>query len=129
MKRLFLFFAVLAFCFSTSTAQSEELKFDFTWVGWKDKCSSKSPEFKIISAPEGTIRIRFNMIDLNMTSFSHGGGKAKYTGKDIPRGAFKYMGPCPPGGAHKYEWTAKAYDANGNELGKAVVMKEFPPKK
>ncbi len=132
MKNLLFTIGVLAFCFSTSTAQAAELKFDFQWVGWKDKCSGKSPEFKIISVPEGTTRITFKLTDLDVPGWSHGGGAVSYSGKDIPRGALKgsYNGPCPPSGTHKYEWTATAYDKKGgNELGKAKVMKPFPPKK
>jgi phosphatidylethanolamine-binding protein (PEBP) family uncharacterized protein len=115
---------------STNAAIAEELKFDFKWIGWKDECAEKSPVFKIISAPAGTTRIVFKMTDLDVPSYSHGGGGVKYSGKDIPRGAFKYKGPCPPDGVHKYEWKAVAYDKkNGKELGSAKVMKPFPPKK
>ncbi len=130
MKKYLLYFPIIAAVFlGFQPAQAAELKFDFTWVGWKDKCSVKSPAFKILGAPEGTSNIHFKMKDLDYTSFSHGGGKAKYSGKDIPRGAFKYKGPCPPGGSvHKYEWTAIAQDDKGNELGRAVVIKPYPPK-
>ena len=127
MKALTMTAGVLTVCLSAFSVQAADLKFDFKWVGWKDKCTTKSPAFKIISAPEGTKKISFRMVDLNVPSYSHGGGKAKYSGKDIPRGAFKYKGPCPPSGVHKYEWTAKALDADGNELGKAKVMHPFPP--
>jgi hypothetical protein len=123
---------VFLFVFSiTNTAIAEELKFDFKWIEWKDRCSMTSPEFKIISAPKGTTRITFNMTDLDRLSNSHGGGGVKYSGKDIPRGAIKtsYKGPCPSGAVHSYEWKAIAYDANKKELGKAIVMKKFPPKK
>ncbi len=122
-------FALIAIILTVQPTHAAELKFDFQWVGWKDKCTPKSPEFKITSAPGGTEKIRFKMVDLNVPSYSHGGGKVKYSGKDIPRGAFKYKGPCPPRGTHKYEWTAIAYDKNGKELGRAKVMKPFPPKK
>jgi len=117
-------FAIAAIILTVQPAHAADLKFDFTWVGWKDKCSPKSPEFKIISAPERTKKISFKMVDLNVTSYNHGGGSAHYAGKDIPRGAFKYKGPCPPRGSHKYEWTARALDGDGKELGRAFCREE-----
>ncbi len=119
---------ILVVLLAFRSAQAAELKFDFKWVGWKDECATKSPEFKISSVPAGTGKISFKMVDLGYPSYPHGGGKVKYSGEDIPRGAFQYKGPCPPRGSHDYEWTAIAYDGNGKELGRAKLTKPFPPK-
>ena len=128
MKHLLLIASGFVFCLSTASVQSAELEFDLKWVGSKDRCTAESPAFKIISAPEGTTRIWFKMIDLDAHSYPHGKGTVKYSGKDIPRGAFKYRGPCPPVGSHRYLWIAVAYDKEGGKvLGKAEVMKPFPP--
>ena len=121
-------FVLACLILAIQSARAADLRFDFNWVGRQDKCATESPAFRIISAPEGTTTIDFNMVDLNVPAYHHGGGKAEYTGKDIPRGAFQYNGPCPPSGSHKYEWTAKAYDRNGRELGRAKAMRPFPPR-
>ena len=52
------------------------------------------------------------MIDKNVPSYNHGGGKINnYDGSlVIEPGAFKYKSPCPPNGKHTYEWIIKAYE-------------------
>jgi len=73
--------------------------------------------------------LRFNLVDLDFTSFAHGGGTVAYDGgAEVARGAFTYRGPCPPVGQHHYEWTVEALDDGGKVLGTTKIMKEFPPK-
>jgi phosphatidylethanolamine-binding protein (PEBP) family uncharacterized protein len=98
---------------------------------WKDshRCSSVSPAFKIASVPSGTKTLKFWMTDLQVTSFTHGGGSVEYKGSgDIPEGAFGYTGPCPPSGSHQYEFKVTAINAAGDTvLGRGTAMRPFPP--
>jgi len=69
------------------------------------------------------------MTDLDVPSFTHGGGTVKYTGSgSIPAGAFSYTGPCPPS-PHDYEFEVTAINAAGDTvLGRGKAVKSFPPK-
>ncbi|MEH6631433.1 MAG: hypothetical protein V7776_11420 [Halopseudomonas aestusnigri] len=124
--------------FGTSILFSSPLKaddFSISFEEWGDfkKCTSgrpirvTNPLFKLNSVPEGTVLIKFSLQDLNARSYQHGGGKIKYSGQEITEsGAFKYESPCPPRGVHTYQWTAKAYDTEGEILAKAKVKKKYP---
>lgn len=89
-----------------------------------------NPRFTLSGVPEGTQYISFNMVDLDVPSYQHGGGGVAYTGQDvIEPGAFTYKSPCPPSGSHTYEWTAKAEDSDSmfsDTLGKASASKVYP---
>ncbi|XUY29707.1 YbhB/YbcL family Raf kinase inhibitor-like protein [Agrobacterium sp. rho-8.1] len=103
-----------------------DMKVSFEW-GPTSKCfDSKSPPFKVTGVPAGTVKLGFDMKDLDAPDYYHGGGKVDYSGQsDIPYGAFRYKGPCPPT-KHRYRFTVKALDAKGKELNKAVAAKSFP---
>ncbi|WP_346891369.1 phospholipid-binding protein [uncultured Roseibium sp.] len=106
--------------------------FSFQW-GSIPKCTTgrpgrvPSPVFKLRNVPKGTATIRFDMKDLAVPTYAHGGGTVKYAGKKtIGAGAFKYNSPCPPGGSHPYQWTAVAKDKSGKKLATATAKRKYP---
>ena len=132
MRRFIISIASIALALSASQASAAGFGFSFDWGGLK-KCTSGSPNtvpnpaFKLSGVPQGTATIRFAMKDINVPSYNHGGGKAKYTGSNtIAPGAFKYRSPCPPSGRHTYEWTAPALDAKGKKLAVAKARRNYP---
>jgi hypothetical protein len=44
----------------------------FSWAGIP-ACAATSPAFELGDVPSGTKRLRFNMTDLNVPTFRHGG--------------------------------------------------------
>ena len=105
------------------------LKVDTHWK-MSDKCSTSSPSFTVDNVPAGTHSLMFQMVDLDVPTYNHGGGTVEFKGgNDIPAGLFAYKGPCPPAGSHNYEWTVKAVNKAGDTLlGKGKQAKLFPPK-
>jgi len=89
-----------------------------------------SPSFALKDVPPGTARLQFNMIDLNVPTFHHGGGTVAYTGQaSVPCGAFAsgFTGPSPPPGqVHTYEFTIKALGPSGTVLASATARRKFP---
>ena len=89
-----------------------------------------NPRFVLSNVPNGTKFIQFTMTDLDVPSYSHGGGTIEYTGNNIIEpGAFKYKSPCPPSGSHRYEWSAKAKEKTGffsGSIGTAKAIKTYP---
>jgi hypothetical protein len=114
-------------------APAQAFSIDFTWDELK-ACTSgnpntvSNPRFVLRDVPEGTMFIRFKLVDTNARGFDHGGGVVAYTGQDaVAPGAFKYKSPCPPGGAHRYEWTATAQSKkSGGKLATAKAARNYP---
>jgi phosphatidylethanolamine-binding protein (PEBP) family uncharacterized protein len=99
----------------------------FSWAGIP-ACERISPAFSLSGVPAGTKRLRFNMTDLDVPTFHHGGSAVAYDGGAVKQGAISYIGPCPPGGqCHRYRWTIEAVDAAGKVLGTTTVAQTFPP--
>jgi phosphatidylethanolamine-binding protein (PEBP) family uncharacterized protein len=91
-------------------------------------CERISPEFHLSGLPAGTKRLRFDMRDLNVPGFRHGGSTVAYEGDAVRRGAIDYIGPCPPRGErHRCRWTVQALDPRGKVLGTASATEMFPP--
>lgn len=70
-----------------------------------------NPPLALQGIPEGTIRIDFELVDLNVPGFDHGGGRintASIADGTVPAGSFRYRSPCLPGEVHTYEWRATA---------------------
>jgi phosphatidylethanolamine-binding protein (PEBP) family uncharacterized protein len=111
----------------SSPASAMSLK--FSWKGYS-ACSTSSPGFTLSEVPRGTVKLVFRMVDMDMTSYPHGGGSIAYAGNDTIRpGAFSYTGPCPPSGKqHRYQWTVQAVDADGSVLDSARSREKFPPR-
>jgi phosphatidylethanolamine-binding protein (PEBP) family uncharacterized protein len=109
-------------------AQAADFAVDFSWEGTAACGDPESPPFTLSNVPAGTMTLAFEMKDLDVLYFRHGGGTVPYRGqKNIERGAFTYKGPCPPQGQHSYQWTVEAQDGSGKILATATVMKKFPP--
>jgi phosphatidylethanolamine-binding protein (PEBP) family uncharacterized protein len=124
--------SVLSLSIGATGASAAEFSFTFEWGdiplctdGFPNRVSN--PIFKLTGVPAGTQSIDFNMTDLDVPSYDHGGGNAGYSGNDvIGPGAFKYNSPCPPDGAHTYEWSAEAKDASGKTLASAKARTKYP---
>ena len=130
MKKFILIISI--FLISTFSAHAE-FSFSFEW-GDINRCTTGNPNivsnpiFKLNEVPDGTVELRFRMIDRNVPTYNHGGGKVKnYSGEaTISPGAFKYKSPCPPGRIHNYEWTITAIDENNKKLGTAKATRKYP---
>jgi hypothetical protein len=108
-------------------SQAIAMSLSFSWSGVA-RCSSSPPAFTLSAVPAGTSRLSFNMVDLNLPSYPHGGGTIPYqSGSQIAAGSFSYKGPCPPERQrHNYRWTVKALDAEGKTLATASAASQFP---
>ena len=115
-----------------SAGEAHSFSFSFQWGDIKLCTSGRpgrvaNPIFSMRNVPEGTARIDFNMTDLDVPSYRHGGGRVRYRGANtIEPGAFRYKSPCPPSGRHTYEWTAVARDQRGKELATATARRQYP---
>src|SRR5258706_1472728 len=105
------------------------MSLSFSWTGVA-RCSSSPPAFTLSDVPPGTSRLAFNMVDLNVPSYPHGGGTRSYQGgNQIAAGRFSYKGPCSPEHQrHNYRWTVKALDAGGKTLATTSAASPFPPR-
>ena len=107
--------------------RAEAFTANFSWAGIP-ACEAISPAFELAGVPAGTKRLRFNMTDLDVPTFHHGGSTIAYDGDAVKRGAIRYIGPCPPGSQrHRYRWTIQALDGAGKVLGTATATATFPP--
>ena len=110
-------------CFIFSPVFAADFKASFKW------CSG-TPEFQIANAPKGTTKLIFEMTDLWVPSYQHGGGQITYSGsKTIPCGALsgRYAAPSPPPlQVHDYQWSIKAIDNSGATLAETTTKRKFP---
>lgn len=117
--------AVFALIVVSGAANTFTVK--FSWAGIP-ACGKTSPEFHLSAVPPGTKRLRFEMHDLNVPAFHHGGSTVTFTGDTVKQGAIRYIGPCPPGGEHhRYRWTVEALDDAGKTLATTSATATFPP--
>jgi phosphatidylethanolamine-binding protein (PEBP) family uncharacterized protein len=128
---MFHFALAITLCLAAMPAQAFEIS--FTWDGLKS-CTSGNPNtvanpiFKLNDVPEGTMFIRFKLVDKDVPGYNHGGGTVAWNGEsEVPAGAFKYKSPCPPNGVHIYEWTATAQSKkSGGKLGQTKAARKYP---
>jgi phosphatidylethanolamine-binding protein (PEBP) family uncharacterized protein len=126
-KALFIALFATAPAFAQST-----LTVDWDWKV-AHKCSPTSPALVVSGIPSETKSLQVAMVDLDFTSFNHGGGSTAHSGEasiTIPEGALKsYRGPCPPNFSsfgHDYQFTIKAMAADGQtELARGSKTKTF----
>lgn len=132
MKRAIIAFTILM---STSAAQAANFSFTFTWDDLK-LCNTGQPNrvsnplFKVKGLPKGARYIYFELKDLAVPNYPHGGGWVEITRDGtVAANSFRYLSPCPPGGAHTYQWTAtaKAEKSNGSPtLATATARRKYP---
>lgn len=124
--------ALSIFIVCSCTGETENLPtigVEFEWQAI-DFGSSENPEIRLTGVPEGTKRFYVGLVDLNISTYDHGGG---FVGNDgsgvIARGAVKgnYSGPAPwlPDMVHDYEITVKAYDENEKMIASGQMVKKF----
>ncbi len=102
------------------------MSMSFKWGPTKKCFDRKSPPITVKGVPNGTKKLKFKMVDLNATSYPHGGGTVKWKGNGkLPYGAFKYKGPCPPS-PHTYEISVKALGSGNKVLATAKARRRFP---
>ena len=131
-------FAALTACGSGGSSESVTVAAPTTFtVDWEwkvsHKCSPTSPALVVSGIPSEAKSLQVAMVDLDLTSFNHGGGDVAHSGVasvTIPEGALKsYQGPCPPnfsGSGHNYQFTVKAIAADGQtELARGSKTKAF----
>ncbi|WP_415919235.1 hypothetical protein [Tateyamaria sp. SN6-1] len=84
------------------------------------------PAFHLSLVSEGTTRIDFKLVDLDVPSFSHGGGKVKVIQNGtLPFGAFKWKSACPSGEVHTYQWQTRT-KAGRKVLATARANRKYP---
>jgi phosphatidylethanolamine-binding protein (PEBP) family uncharacterized protein len=121
------FAAALGLAMAAAPSRAEAFTASFSWAGIP-ACEKISPAFDLAGVPAGTKRLRFEMHDLDVPGFHHGGSTVAYTGDAVKRGAIHYIGPCPPRGErHLYRWTVEALNEAGKVLGTASATATFPP--
>ena len=120
---LFLLSMCLVFI-SSHEAIAGDLTVEWEWKSGH-KCYYKSPQINLTGVPDSTVKFSVKMVDLDMTSFNHGGGKVDNDGSGVIReGALSYYkGPCPPAGGHQYEITVNAMDASGSMIAKGKAVR------
>lgn len=116
---------------AATSAQAGEFSFSFEW-GDIPLCTTgrpnivPNPAFSITGLPRGTTEVAFQLVDLDVPTYPHGGGTVAVAGDGvIAPGAFTYKSPCPPGAVHTYEWRATAR-GGGKVLGKARARRDYP---
>lgn len=133
--RTLLFLSVLALSIliiCSCTNESENMAVmgvDFEWQPI-DFGSQENPQIQLTEVPEGTRRFFVVLVDLNISTYDHGGGFVDNEGSGtIARGTVKgnYNGPAPwlPDMIHDYEITVKAYDENSKVIGVGKTVKKF----
>ena len=119
--------ALLGLAMAAAPATASAFSARFSWAGIA-ACQKISPAFELAGVLAGSKRLRFEMKDLDVPGFHHGGSTIAYAGDTVKQGAIRYIGPCPPGGErHRYRWTIEALDASGKVLGTATAEATFPP--
>ena len=118
----------LALCaaafFAIGTADASAFGMGFRW------CGSGSPVFSLSGVPKGTTTLQFQMVDLDVPSYNHGGGTIPYKGQaSIACGALtNYSPPSPPSGSHSYRINVTAFGPGNSSLGTATSTRKFPEK-
>ena len=127
--------ALVAILLSASSIAYAETELSVDWE-WKlsHGCRPISPALTIAGIPSDTKSLSFTMVDLDFTSFNHGGGNLAHDGGAtivVPEGALKdYRGPCPGtvfnSFGHDYAFTVRALAADGKtELARGRKTKTF----
>jgi phosphatidylethanolamine-binding protein (PEBP) family uncharacterized protein len=119
----------MAFACTDESKNAAAIVVDFEWQSI-DFGASENPEIRLTGVPEGTERFFVGLVDLDVSTYDHGGGYVDNDGSGIiTRGSIKgnYNGPAPwlPDMIHDYEITVKAYDSNGKVIGIGKKVNKF----
>ena len=121
------FAAALGLAMAAAPGRAEAFTARFSWSGIP-ACEKISPAFDLGGVPAGTKRLRFEMTDLDVPTFYHGGSTIAYQSEAVRQGVIRYIGPCPPRGErHRYRWSIEALDASDRVLGRTETTQTFPP--
>ncbi len=118
-----------AFLLAGGSAALAGMSLGFRWGPTGQCFDPNSPPITLADVPDGTVKLRFRMTDLDATGFNHGGGEVAFDGQEtLGYGAFHYKGPCPPDPSrpHHYELSMQALDAGGKVLASARAERRFP---
>jgi len=101
---------------------------EFNFIGQNLCNSGSSPAHMLSNLPEGTVKLKVTMCDLDQSIADHGGGTLEnFTGTSLPEGAMKqYSGPWLPMSDHRrceYGMKMVANDVKGIELAFGQKMK------
>ncbi len=128
MKKLM---TIILLLFLASPAFAGDFTLGFNWDGLR-KCTNGKPNtvgnpaFTLSNVPAGTKWLYFELTDIDVPNYRHGGGWIEYTGGNVTEaGVFNYKSPCPPNGSHTYEWRVTATAA---ELGVTATAAKGPLK-
>ncbi len=108
---------------------AQTMTVEFAWDGNGGSRTSPSPQLNIGDIPDGTVKFKVKMRDLDRKQHNHGGGTVDNDGTGIiPVGALKqYNGPRPPRKeVHTYVFTVSAIDANGDVIGEGTASRKYP---
>lgn len=101
---------------------------EFNFIGQNLCSNGSSPALMRSNLPEGTVKLKVTMHDLDHPITDHGGGTLEnFRGTKVPEGALKQCsGPRPPMSDHrryKYVMKVVADEAKGVELAFGQKMK------
>ena len=127
--------SAIALVFSIAgTAAFADMSITFEW-GDIPLCTSgrpntvSNPDFTIRNIPDGADQLQFRLVDLDVPTFNHGGGRVRLaegsSDVSVAPGAFRYSSPCPPNGSHSYQWTVTAKSGR-QTLGTATATRDYP---
>ncbi len=119
---------LLAGCATEKVAPNAvTLGVEYSWNGVTN-CSNVSPAIKVKGFPNGTKSFSVKLVDLNVPTVNHGGGKIPNDGSGIiPSGAFDdYVGPCLTGSTHRFQFIVRALDEQGTVIGEGKATQPFP---
>ena len=122
--------SLIVLCCCTDDARDvASMGVEFKWQPI-DYAAQENPEIKLTGVPEGTKRFFVGLVDLNVSTYDHGGGFVDNDGSGfIARGTIQgnYNGPAPwlPDMIHDYEITVKAYDVDERVIGVGKKVEKF----
>ena len=113
------------FCGCSKDEGIAEIDIDFVW---DTEHLNRSPEVHLKNVPEGVDRLKIYFYDDTASGHEHGGGILPYDGSGIIQaGAFKeFKGLTNLWGIPKIRATVKAFDKNGQLVGKGTITKNPP---
>ncbi len=109
---------LLATALVLTAAPAMAFEIDWEW-GEVAACSPNdpakpepTPKISLKDVPEGTVRMRFKLVNINAPEQDHGSANFDYSGEtEFEAGAYETKRPCFVV-RNQYQWQALAFDAN-----------------